>query len=175
MQQIRLTRAAARSAATGGRVPDVLAHGEADAHAQHVEHHRGVAGAEVARLVEDAVVGQEALVVDRLHPPVRHHGGGVVGSRRSSRGSPRSPRTVGDVGGDPVEGRAGRGRERRPQQQILGRVARDRELRDEHHIGARCVSCADPFAHPLGVAGDVTDGGVDLAERDPHVRIVSAA
>ncbi len=75
----------------GCRVPDVLAHGEADAHAERLDHDRRLAGAEVARLVEDAVVRQEALAVDGLDAPVGHHRGAVVARRRPTRGT-RSPR-----------------------------------------------------------------------------------
>ncbi len=65
----------------GGRpgLPDVLADGQADARAapSSITAPAG-AGLEVALLVEDAVVGQVDLAVDRVHAPVGEHGGGVV-------------------------------------------------------------------------------------------------
>jgi hypothetical protein len=49
------------------RLPDVLAHGRAEKHVAVLEQEQVAAGSEVAMLVEDAVVGEEALPVDRLH------------------------------------------------------------------------------------------------------------
>ena len=45
-------------------VPDVLAHAQAHAHARHRVRRTALAGAEIAQLVEHAVVGQPLLAVD---------------------------------------------------------------------------------------------------------------
>ena len=78
MQQMRSTRAAARSEATGVgyQMSSQIAIPMRAPRASM--HDRRLPGAEVARLVEDAVVGQEALAVHGLHASVRHHRGGVV-------------------------------------------------------------------------------------------------
>ena len=59
-------------------LPDVLADRDADAVPRRARSGRPRAGLEVALLVEDAVVGQVHLAVDRRDAPVREHGGGVV-------------------------------------------------------------------------------------------------
>ncbi len=59
-------------------LPDVLAHGQPDALGADVDHGAGGSGLEVALLVEDAVVGQVDLAVDRVDGPVGEYGGGVV-------------------------------------------------------------------------------------------------
>ena len=59
--------ASARSVAGGPGLPDVLADRRPDERAAELEQEQVAARREVAVLVEDAVVGQEALAVDRLH------------------------------------------------------------------------------------------------------------
>src|SRR5206468_6266148 len=55
--------------------------------------------------------------------------------------------------------------------QVLGRIAGDRELREEHDIGAFVRGARRPVGHPRHVPVEVADSGVQLAERDPdHVR-----
>ena len=53
------------------RLPDVLADGRADERLAAAHEHELPPGLEVAVLVEDAVVGEELLAVDRLHLAVR--------------------------------------------------------------------------------------------------------
>ncbi len=55
----------------GGRagLPDVLADGQPDAVPADVDHRAAASGLEVALLVEDAVVGQVDLAVDRVDRP----------------------------------------------------------------------------------------------------------
>ena len=60
-----------------GRVPAVLAHGDADADAALLEDRAAVADREVALLVEDAVVREEHLVVHGPELAVVDEGGGV--------------------------------------------------------------------------------------------------
>lgn len=56
------------------------------------------------------------------------------------------------------------------QQQVLWRIAGERQLRGEQQVGtARCgILCRSKDAG--AVAGEVADGGVDLGEADAHVR-----
>ena len=58
--------------------------------------------------------------------------------------------------------------ERRSQQQILGRIARDRELGEEDELGACRARVCESGENTLAVAVQVADDGVDLGEREPH-------
>ena len=58
------------------------------------------------------------------------------------------------------------GQEMGLQQQVLGRVAVDRQLREHHQLGAGLAGALDAVDDLGGVAVDVTDGGVDLGQRD---------
>ena len=60
-----------------GRIPAVLAHGDADANAALLEDWAAVTDREVTLLVEDAVVGEEDLVVHALELSVVDEGRGV--------------------------------------------------------------------------------------------------
>ncbi len=60
-----------------GRIPAVLADGDADLQAALVDDRAAVADGEITLLVEDAVVRQEHLVVDGLQLAVADVGGGV--------------------------------------------------------------------------------------------------
>jgi hypothetical protein len=55
-----------------------------------------------------------------------------------------------------------------PQEEILRRVAGDRELREEDEVGARGLRLVEPVEDQLLVAVEVADDGVDLRERQPH-------
>ena len=125
------------------RLPDVLADRRAGDDVAEAEQQQVVARGEVAVLVEDAVVRQEALAVDRADLAAREDVTGVVEigvevGRADERDDPVRR------GGELLD-RAPRGPdERRPQQQILGRVAGDRELGEEHEIGAGAARLAEP-------------------------------
>ena len=54
----------------------------------------------------------------------------------------------------------------RPQRQILGRVARHRELREQHEIGVRLPGFHEPADDPVAVPVEVADDAVDLGERE---------
>ena len=63
------------------RPPQVLADRQPDGLPPDVDHRARVSGHEVALLVEDAVVGEMHLAVDRAHAAVGEHRGGVVHAR----------------------------------------------------------------------------------------------
>ena len=156
------------------RVPDVLADREADAHAEQLDDQRAVAGAEVARLVEDAVVGQKALVVDLLDPSVGD-------DRRRVEAVPvplhaaDQRRPVGDVARDLLEGPLAVAGERGPQQQVLRRIAGQHQLGEHRQVRAGGPGTRKRLERQACVAGDVTDDGVELGESDAHSqRIVDA-
>ncbi len=150
------------------RLPDVLADGQSDGLLADLEHRAAIARLEVALLVEDAVVGEEDLAIDRMHDAVGEHGGGVVDVGRALGKA--------DDGNDPVglrcelvQRRAGGCQEALAQQQILGRVAGQRQLGKQHDIGAGLQRLLAPGANQRSVAGDVADGGVHLAEGQAHL------
>ena len=100
-----------------------------------LEEVEAVARREVAELVEDAVVRQEALLHERLHLAARADGRGVVEVavevRRSDDGDDPARRAS-----DLLERLLGGTHEAGAQQQILRRVAGDRELGEEDEVGA---------------------------------------
>ena len=133
-----------------------------------LEQDQVAAGGEVARLVEDAVVRQEALAVHGLDLAVRADRAGVEEVAVVVR--------VPDECDDParlarqtLERLLRRAHEAGAQQQILGRIARDRELGEEQEVDAEPFGFDDPLHHPLAVAVEVADDGVDLSQAESQV------
>ena len=58
--------------------------------------------------------------------------------------------------------------EARLQQQVLGRIARQGQLREDHQVGALGARVADPLHDPVGVAHQVADDGVELGQGHPE-------
>ena len=58
--------------------------------------------------------------------------------------------------------------EPRPQQQVLGRVAGDRELGKEDEVGAGLAGLVEAGEDLAAIAVEVADDGVDLCERESH-------
>ena len=100
------------------RLPHVLADRHADERVAVLEEVEAVTGREVAELVEDAVVRQEALLDDRLHLAARADGGRVeevaVEVRRADDGDDAARRAR-----DLLERPLGRADEAGPEQQVL--------------------------------------------------------
>ena len=95
----------------------------------------GVAGLEVALLVEDAVVRQEHLPVDALHLAVGEDGERVV-DVLGVLGEPTRATMSSDLGGDLVDGAPAGGEEMCLQQQVLRRIAVDGKLGEHDDLGA---------------------------------------
>ena len=132
-----------------------------------VDDRTGRARLEVALLVEHAVVGQVDLAVDRVDRPVGEDGGGVVdvlGALGEADDGDEPVRLAGQL----AQRGGGVGEEVLLEQQVLGRVAGEGELGEQHQLGARVAGRAHSRADALGVAGDVADGGVHLAEGEAH-------
>ena len=138
-----------------------------------VDHGRAGARLEVALLVEHAVVGQVA-------PCGRSRGSR---RRRARRRSCRRPRRAREsrrrrscrASRLPArQRRGGVAEEVLAQQQILGRIAGERQLGKQHQLGAGRQRRVAARANALGVAGDVADGGVHLAEREAHSQLARA-
>ena len=102
-------------------------------------------GRERALLVEDAVVGQLALVVARQDLAVRDHERGVAHAVAVEPRAAHDERQLDLAASTLGLGLAG-AQEGGPQQQVLGRIARDRELRREHELGARRAASAQASA-----------------------------
>ena len=58
--------------------------------------------------------------------------------------------------------------EARPEQQVLRRVAGDRELGEEDQLDAEALRFVDPPDDPVAVSGEIADDGVDLREAEPQ-------
>ena len=150
------------------RVPDVLADRQPDPDSGDVDQGRGVARLEVAALIEDAVVRKQDLPVDAADLPVPEHGDGVVGARIALRKADQGHGRP-DPGGDLIHGVPGGIEEVRLQPQVLGGVARDRLLRENHQLRARLPGVRDPRRDQSRIALDVSHRGVHLGERDAQL------
>ncbi|MGX1121004.1 hypothetical protein RKD37_006367 [Streptomyces ambofaciens] len=160
-------------------LPQVLADGQRHVHAAHPHDGQGVAGHEVAELVEDAVVRQVVLGEAQRHLAAVQHGSRVL---RGARGLavPRLGRRraveVSDDHGDAAEalvrqpyregaqGGTGGLDEGRPEGQVLHRISGQRHLRERHQVRSLPGRVPGPAQDRLGVSVDVADGGVDLVE-----------
>ena len=118
-------------------------------------------------LVEHAVVREEVLAVDPGDLAARADERRVreitVEGRRADE-----RHGVGARARDLVDGGASRAHEAGPEQEILGRVAGDRELGEHDEIGRRASRLGDRARDPLDVAVEVADDDVQLGEGEPH-------
>ena len=161
-------RSCGRKVGGGLGLPDVLADRETDLQLPEHEHEALLAGVEVPRLVEDAVVRQQPLAVQRPDLAVGADGtdiGELVVER------PRRPDERHDVGA----GRRDLARrllcgpdERWTQQQVLGRVRGYGELGRDEHIRSGRSCLGERGEDPLTVAVEVADYRIDLCQREPH-------
>ena len=149
------------------RLPDVLADRGADERPPVLEQEQVLAGREVAILVEDAVVRQEALAVARLHLAARADRARVEEvalEERPAHERDDVPRRARDL----VQRALRRADEARPQQQVLRRIPRDDELGEEDEVGTGVLRFVEPPEYPVAVAVEVADDRVHLREREPH-------
>ena len=70
--------------------------------------------------------------------------------------------------GDLVERGSGGLEEARPQEQVLGRIPRDGELREDDEVGSRRAGLPDRIDDERPVTGEIADDGIELGEREPH-------
>ena len=161
-------RAGQREVGRGwARLPHVLADSRPDERLAVLEQNQVATRCEVAVLVEDAVVRQEALAVDAADLAAGEHEAGVVevgvevGGADERRDPVRLAREL-------LDRALRRPDEPRPQEQVLGRVAGDGELGEEDEVGARLTRLGEPGQDPATVAVEVADDGVDLRECESH-------
>ncbi len=143
------------------RVPDVLADVHPDADAVDDEDGAVLAGAEIAVLVEDAVVGEEHLVVDAHQLAVGANGGGVEDVAVSIGEAHHYGDLLGGLhhlahGLDVALDEVGL------EEEVLRRIAGDDELGEGHQVGAQLPGAGHEVKNPGGVALQVAHGGVDL-------------
>ncbi len=160
-----------------GRLPDVLADRQPDAVPVDGDRRRAGAVLEVPKLVEHAVVRQVHLAVAGDDIAAVEHGSGVVDVLVALRPAHDRDESLRGLCGEIADRVAAVLQEPLAEQEVLRRVARDRELREDRDASARGGRLAHGCGDPLGVAVDVADGRVDLAERqaqgvDRHGRSV---
>ena len=148
-------------------LPHVLADRDADERAAQLQQDEVAARSEVAVLVEDAVVRQEALAVDRLDGAVRADGARVV-EVVAEVGEAHERHDVACVRGDLLERARRGGDESGPQEQILRRVAGHGQLGEEDEIRVSSASLVEAGEDQLAVPVEIADDGVDLCKREPH-------
>ena len=150
------------------RVPGVLADRKAQLRCRQADRAGGGPRDEVPLLVEHAEVRELDLVVALLDLPVSKQTGGVVQAelrpvhephQHGARGSGGRPRQRVERGQVVVD-------EPRAEDQVLGRIAGDRELREADEISAFTGRASRPVDHARHVAVEIADGRVQLAERD---------
>ena len=150
------------------RKPPILADHQAEAEA--AERHRagGGAGVEDALLVEHAVIGQLVLGAARGDAAI------VEQEQRVVQPAAVTPRTadhecraaVGGLGGEGRDGRFAIGDEGGLADQVLGRIAADRELGGDDEIGAEAGGFRAGGADAGDVGLDLPEMEVDLGECD---------
>ena len=155
------------------RLPHVLADRRPDEHVAYLQEHELAPRREVPMLVEDAVVRQEVLAVDALDGSVCTDEGGVCQIAVEGGGADERHR-AGTRPRDLLDRVARCADEPGPEQQVLRRVPRDGELRENDEVGpgARCL--VDRFDDAADVAVEVADDDVQLGERDSHRPILAA-
>src|SRR3954447_16762221 len=112
------------------------------------------------------------LVVGALHPAASANGRGVVEVTASVDEADDGGATA-RAGGDLVECRAVRPDEPGLQQEILRRVARDGQLGKDGDVTTSGFRLSIPGEDAIGVAVEITDDGVELAQRNADQRHVT--
>ena len=124
---------------------------------------------EVALLVEHRVVGQQVLVVDAEHVSVRTDRGRVVEiSHRVGEAHHRGRAT--GARRELVEHFGGTGDERLAQQQVFGRVARERELGKGDEVAAGRLGLFVGVDDSRRVAVEIADDHVELRRSNAEPR-----
>ena len=147
------------------RLPDVLADGRADVDVPEPKQQQVAALGEVPVLVEDAVVREEVLPVDGLDAAVRADCARV----REVAVEPGRPDERDDAlarARDLLDRVVRRTDESGTEQEVLGRVARDRELGEDDEIGAGSLGFGQSVENHSAVPVEVADDRVQLCERD---------
>ena len=105
---------------------------------------------------------------DRLHLALGADVAGVEELSLDGMGSADHEHDALGGDGDLVEGARGGAQEPRAQEEVLGRVAGDRELREESQVGPGLFQLLEPAEDQVAVPLQVADHRIDLCEPDPH-------
>ena len=143
------------------RIPDVLADANAEGDAIQREDRVALAGLEVAVLIEDAVVGEEHLVVHAGQRAVVEHGGRVEDVVFHIHEADDGGESGGGRG-DALQSTLVLLEETRLQEQVLGRIAGDSQFREGHHLHAALACLVEGSEDGLGVALEVAHPGIHL-------------
>ena len=162
--------------------PHVFADAERHRHARHVvKRHVVVAGGEVSRLVEHRIVGQELLVVHADDRAVGADRSGVE-QLRWSRARSLDDLVVGYVDESDdhctatgacrhfLESGAIVGDEASLQDEVFGRVARQRQLGESDEVTPGRLGPRHILLNFRQVVGQIADPRIDLGESDPQRR-----
>src|SRR5207248_2138023 len=129
-------------------------------------------GGEVALLVEDGRVREDVLAVHPVNLAVRADRGGVVEVAFEKRKAEHRHRPA-RAGGDLLQALLRLGDEGGPQEEIFGRIARDRELGERDEVAGVGVGPLVRLDDARRVALEVTDDEVQLREANPKARHAS--
>ena len=122
---------------------------------------------EVTPLVEHRVVRQLALAIRALDAPIAQHARSVVDHRARALGPAHHGHDATHAGGDLRQRRLAGGQESRTQQQVLGRVPGQRQLREQHDLRTmRIARGSDHRFDPRGVLANGADREIELGEGD---------
>ena len=149
------------------RIPDVLANADPERDVAGAVDRHAAPGREVALFVEDPVVRQVLLVIRPDVGAVVEHGGGIedvvaLVHEPHHRGDAAAPRRH-------IRERAQVGLDEGGlEDEVLGRIARQHQLGERHHVGAERARTIHPVDHQPGVGLDGAYRGIDLGQRDPR-------
>ena len=152
----------------GGRpnfVPDVLADVDADADTTDFVNRADVAPSEVAFLVENAVVGQENLVVGVYQSPVIPDGGRVGDAGLTGFHIAQHHGDAARLGNHLLHGGDIGVNKGLLEEQVFGRVAGSGQFGEGHQVSPGIAGAAQILHHQGGVAGEVSDREIELRQR----------
>src|SRR5262249_35169573 len=142
-------------------VPDVLADRDTHAAAGDRQHQRPRARLEIPPLVEDVIGRQEPLVVDALNAPSSRHDRGVeyrsAGAGAVADDRAEDPRGFAGPARDAPHRALALVEKRGSLEQILGRIAADRQLGKQYEVRASGFGAGAAGQDFLGVALEITD------------------
>ena len=152
--------------------PDVLANRDADIFPRDAHGSRPSRRLEVARLVEHVVSRQQGFA-DFFHRRTAAQQGGDIAERTPRRfvveiDAAGEQRHVADRAVEGVEAFERQRDKLRFENQILRRVAGDREFRREHQFRAACNGDVVRVEDFVKISAQIADGRVDLGEADLH-------
>ena len=149
------------------RTPDVLADRQADPHATNFERPRHRPGIKHALFVKDPVIGQINLEANAGDSPAIEHRIGVVEFVALLPGQTDHHRraAIGCFMRQRIKGGAACINEGRFGDEILRRIARQKQLREHDNVRTSARGFGARKPRPREIAGDVAHDGVELRER----------